>query len=203
MKLLTLLAVTTAIGGVCAAPAIAQDAPAPAPAQPEASQASGFYAGAGINLYFLDRDAAAAGMPIIFEDQPSPGAFMGRLGFAFNANIAVEAELGIGGARSQFTTSGGGADGEIGVESPMGAHVVLSLPLQGNVYLLGKAGYVDASVSREYLGVDYGDIDIGGPSFGIGGGWRGGSLDFRFEYSFVSSDSGDGGVLGMFVINHF
>ena len=202
MKLQSLLAVTTAIGAVCAAPAMAQEQPAPIPA-PETSAGSGFYAGAGINLYFLDRDAAAEGMPIFFEDQPSPGAFMGRLGFAFNANIAVEAEIGIGGARSEFTTSGGGADGEIGIESPMGAHVVLSLPLEGNAYLLARAGYVDASVSREYLGVDYGDIDIGGPAIGIGGGWRGGSLDFRFEYSFVSSDTGDGGLLGMTVLNHF
>lgn len=202
MKLLSLLAVTTAIGAVCAAPAMAQEQAAPIPA-PETSAGSGFYAGAGINLYFLDRDAAAEGMPIFFEDQPSPGAFMGRLGFAFNANIAVEAEIGIGGARSEFTTSGGGADGEIGIESPMGAHVVLSLPLEGNAYLLARAGYVDASVSREYLGVDYGDIDIGGPAIGIGGGWRGGSLDFRFEYSFVSSDTGDGGLLDMTVLNHF
>ena len=33
------------------------------------------------------------------EDQPSPGAFMGRIGYAFNENFAVEAELGFGGAR--------------------------------------------------------------------------------------------------------
>ena len=92
MKLKTLLAVATAVGGVCAAPAYAQETPAPAPAppKPEASHASGFYAGGGINLYFLDRDYAADGMPIAFEDQPSPGAFMGRLGYAFNENVAIE-----------------------------------------------------------------------------------------------------------------
>jgi hypothetical protein len=118
MKLLSLLAVTTAIGGVCAAPAMAQDTPAPAPApaaEPEAPSRSGFYVGGGINLYFLDRDAAASGMPIVFEDQPSPGAFMGRLGYAFNDNVAIEVEAGFGGARSEFTTSGGGTDGEIGI----------------------------------------------------------------------------------------
>jgi Outer membrane protein beta-barrel domain len=207
MKLLSLLAVTTAIGGLCAAPAMAQNSPAPAPApaaEPEAPQASGFYAGAGINLYFLDRDAAGAGMPVIFEDQPTPGAFMGRIGYAFNQNIAVEAELGFGGAKQQFTTSGGGADGELGVEAPAGAHLVLSLPLNDTTYLMGKAGYVSAKVNREYLGVDYGDLDISGPAFGVGGGWRGGPFDLRFEYSFISSDdAGDGGVLSMFFINHF
>ena len=206
MKLLSLLAVTTAVGGVCAAPAMAQDTPAPQPAQaePEAPHASGFYAGAGINLYFLDRDAAASGMPIVFEDQPSPGAFMGRLGYAFNENIAIEVEAGFGGARSEFTTSGGGTDGEIGIETPLGAHVVLSLPMGGNTYLMGKAGYVSAKVSREYLGADYADVDIDGASFGVGAGLRSGPWDYRFEYSFMSGgDSGDGGVLGMFVLHHF
>ena len=206
MKLLSLLAVTTAIGGVCAAPAMAQDTPAPAPAsaEPETSNGSGFYAGAGINLYFLDRDAAAAGMPIVFEDQPSPGAFMGRLGYAFNENIAIEVEAGFGGARSEFTTSGGNPDGEIGIETPLGAHVVLSLPMSGGSYLMGKAGYVSAKVSREYLGADYPDVDINGASFGVGAGMRSGPWDYRFEYSFTSGgDSGDGGVLGMFVLHHF
>lgn len=203
MKFTTLLAIATAIGGAAAAPAFAQDTPAPTTA-PEAMQASGFYAGGGINLYFLDRDAAASGMPIIFEDQPSPGAFMGRIGYAFNENFAVEAELGFGGARSEFTTSGGGADGEIGIDSPIGAHVVLSLPVGGGGYLLGKAGYVSANVSREYLGVDYPDLDISGAAFGVGAGLRSGAWDYRFEYAFMSGgDAGDGGVLGMFVLNHF
>jgi len=206
MKLVSVLAAATAMGGVCAAPAFAQEtpAPAPAPAAPEMPDDSGFYVGGGINLYFLDRDHAASGMPIFFEDQPSPGAFMGRLGYAFNANIAVEVEAGIGGARSQFTTSGGGADGEIGIETPVGAHVVLSLPMSGGSYLMGKAGYVSAKVSREYLGVDYDDLDINGAAFGVGAGLRSGAWDYRFEYSFLSGgDSGDGGVLGMFVLHHF
>lgn len=207
MKLLTLLAVTTAISGVCAAPAMAQNSPAPAPApdaEPEAPHASGFYAGAGINLYFLDRDYAAGGMPIVFEDQPSPGAFMGRLGYAFNENIAIEVEAGIGGARSQFTTSGGGSDGEIGVDTAAGASIVLSLPMGENAYVMAKAGYATATVSREYLGFDFGDITVNGATFGAGAGFRSGSLDYRLEYSFMSGgDSGDGGILGMSIINHF
>jgi opacity protein-like surface antigen len=206
MKLISMLAVATAIGGVAAAPAFAQDTPAPAPApvEPEKPHTSGFYVGGGINLYFLDRDAAAGGMPIVFEDQPSPGAFMARLGYAFNENFAVEVEAGIGGARSQFTTSGGGADGEIGIETPVGAHLVVSMPLNGDGYIMGKAGYVTAKVSREYLGFDYEDIDINGPTFGVGAGLRSGPWDYRFEYSFMSGgDSGDGGVLGMFVMHHF
>jgi hypothetical protein len=206
MKLKTLLAVATAVGGVCAAPAYAQETPAPAPAPPktEAPHASGFYAGGGINLYFLDRDYAASGLPLFFEDQPSPGAFMGRLGYAFNENFAIEVEAGIGGARSDFTTSGGGTDGEIGVETPLGAHLVFSMPVGRGGYALGKVGYVSATVSREYLGADYEDLDLNGPSFGIGGGFRSGPWDYRMEYSFMSGgDSGDGGVLGMFVMHHF
>lgn len=206
MKLLSLLAVTTAIGGVCATPALAQETPAPpAPAaQPEGPSASGLYLGGGINLYFLDRDYAAEGLPIFFEDQPSPGAFMARLGYAFNQHVAVEVEAGIGGARSEFTTSGGGADGEIGIETPVGAHLVLSMPFGGGGYVMGKAGYVSAKISREYLGFSPPDLDIDGASFGAGAGFRSGSLDYRIEYSFMSGgDSGDGGVLGMFIINHF
>lgn len=207
MKLTTLLAVATAMGGVCAAPAFAQEGSAAeeAPAAtPEKAYASGFYAGAGINLYFLDRDYAADGMPITFEDQPSPGAFMGRLGYAFNENIAIEGEIGFGGARSQFSTNGNNAEGEIGIDSPMGAHVVFSMPMRGGAYIHGKAGYVSAKVSREFFGVDYTDLDVKGPSFGVGGGFRSGSLDFRMEYSFMTGgDSGDGGVLGIFVLNHF
>ena len=207
MKLVSLLAVATAIGGVCAAPAIAQETPAPAPAPavvPDLPSESGFYFGGGINLYFLDRDYAAEGLPIFFEDQPSPGAFMARVGYAFNQNVAVEVEAGIGGARSQFTTSGGSADGEIGVETPVGAHLVLSLPMAGGGYVMGKAGYVQAKVSREYLGFSPPDLDINGPSFGVGAGWRSGSWDYRMEYSVMSGgDSGDGGVLGMFVFNRF
>ena len=207
MKLLSLLAVATAIGGVCAAPAAAQGTPAPAPAPaivPDLPSESGFYFGGGINLYFLDRDYAAEGLPIFFEDQPSPGAFMGRIGYAFNQNIAVEVEAGFGGARQEFTTSGGGADGEIGIETPVGAHVVLSMPLSGGTYVMGKAGYVSAKVSREYLGFSPPDLDINGPSFGVGGGFRSGSWDYRMEYSFMSGgDSGDGGVLGMFIFNRF
>ncbi len=205
MKLITALAIAAASVGVSAAPAFAQTDTAPAaPATPAAPSNSGFYAGAGINLYFLDRDEVASGMPLTFQDQPSPGAFMGRIGYAFNEYIAVEAELGIGGAKSQFTTSGGGADGELGINSPAGAHLVLTLPLQGGGYLLGKAGYVSAKVSREYLGTDYGDLDISGPTFGIGGGFRSGSWDYRAEYAISSGgDAGDGAVMGLFVLNHF
>lgn len=162
-----------------------------------------FMPGGGINLYFLDRDYAAEGLPITFEDQPSPGAFMGRLGYAFNEYIAVEVEAGIGGARSEFTTSGGPSDGEIGIESPVGAHLVLSLPLDSGGYVMGKAGYVSAKVSREYLGFAPPDLDLNGASFGVGGGFRSGPWDYRMEYSVTSGDSGDGGVLGMFILHHF
>ncbi len=207
MKLMSVLAVATAIGGVSAAPAFAQ-APAPAapeaPPKPEKPGHSGFYVGGGINLYFLDRDFAAGNMPIAFEDQPSPGAFMGRLGYAFNENFAVEVEAGIGGADSKFTTSGGGADGDVGLENPLGAYVVLTLPMSGGGYLHGKAGFVSATVTREYLGTEYDDSDLSGAAFGIGGGWRSGAVDFRMEYSFMSGgDSGDGGVLGMFIYRSF
>jgi hypothetical protein len=203
MKIVQVLA-AMAIGGVMAAPAIAQEQPAPAPEKPAGTGKSGFYLGGGINLYFLDRDYAAEGLPLFFEDQPSPGAWMGRFGYAFNENVAVEVEAGVGGAASEFTTSGGGADGEIGIETPVGAHLVLSMPLgDGGGYLLGKAGYVSAKVSREYLGASPPDLDLNGASFGIGGGFRGGAWDYRMEYSFMSGDSGDGGVLGMFILHHF
>jgi hypothetical protein len=207
MKLTTLLAVATAIGGVSAAPAFAQDTPAPAPAEPtpvERPWESGFYLGGGANLYFLDRDYASEGMPVTFEDQPSPGAWMLRLGYAFNQHVAVEIEAGIGAARQQFGADGVNAEGEIGINGPTGAHVVLSMPLGTSGYVLGKAGYVTAEIDREYFGFDYPDLEISGPSFGIGGGIRSGSWDYRMEYALMTGgDSGDGGVLGLFVFNHF
>jgi hypothetical protein len=129
---------------------------------------------------------------------------MARAGYAFNQYIAVEVEAGVGAARSEFTTSGGPADGDIGIDSPLGAHLVLSMPLgNGDTYVLGKAGYVSAKVSREYLGFSPPDLDLKGAAFGFGAGFRGGPWDYRMEYSFMSGDSGDGGVLGIFVLHHF
>ncbi len=128
MKIVKVLA-AMAIGGVTAAPAIAQEQPAPETGQTWKDDKSGFYLGGGGNLYFLDRDYAAEGLPLYFEDQPSPGAWMARVGYAFNEYIAVEVEAGVGAARSEFTTSGGSADGDIGIDSPLGAHLVLSMPL--------------------------------------------------------------------------
>jgi hypothetical protein len=204
MKLSSVLAVATAVSGLSAMPAFAQQAPVPAPAAPVDPQStSGFYVGGGINLYFLDRDYAAEGLPIYFDDQPSPGDNRGKLGYAFNDNIAIDLEAGFGGARSKFTTSGGGTDGEIGIETPLGAHLVLTAPMNG-YYLMGKIGYVSAKISREYLGYSPPDLDVDGVSFGIGGGVRSGPWDYRMEYSFMSGgDSGDGGVLGMSILHHF
>ena len=100
--------------------------------------------------------------------------------------------------------SGNSSDGEIGIENPVGAHLVVSMPMGGGVYIMGKAGYVSATISREYLGVDYEDLDISGAAFGVGAGFRSGPWDFRMEYAFMSGgDSGDGGVLGMFALHHF
>ncbi|HEX5006910.1 MAG TPA: outer membrane beta-barrel protein [Hyphomonadaceae bacterium] len=202
MKSATLLA-AMAIGGATAAPALAQEQPPPEAGKTWTADNSGFYLGGGGNLYFLDRDYAAEGLPLVFEDQPSPGAWMVRLGYAFNQYIAVEVEAGVGAARSEFTTSVGAADGDIGLDSPLGAHLVLSMPLGGDSYVLGKAGYVSAKVSREYLGFSPPDLDLQGASFGAGAGFRSGPWDYRMEYSFMSGDSGDGGVLGIFVLHHF
>lgn len=196
------IAAALLLGGVIAAPAYAQDTPAPA-AEPEKTDNSGFYVGGGINLYFLDRDYAGSGMGIVFDDQPSPGAFMGRLGYAFNEYVAVEVEAGFGGARSDFSVNGINTDGEIGIETPLGAHVVLTAPLAGG-YVLGKVGYVSADISREIGSYTPEDLDISGVSYGIGGGVRNGPWDYRMEYSFLSGgDSGDGGVLGIFALHHF
>jgi hypothetical protein len=54
-----MLALTTAIGGLAAAQAFAQQTPAPAsaPEAPEKAMSGGhFYPGGGINPDFLDRD---------------------------------------------------------------------------------------------------------------------------------------------------
>ncbi len=201
MKKKLALAAMTMLAGLFATPAIAQDTAPQPPATDKENDHSGFYAGGGINLYFINKDDAAEGLPIYFVDQPSPGAFMGRFGYAFNEYVAIEAELGIGGAKSDF--EGTGITGEIGVTNPMGANIALSLPIgEGGAYLLGKAGYHSVTVEREVNGTSAPDIDISGASLGIGGGIRSGSWDFRAEYSFLSGDA-DTGVLGMFVLHRF
>jgi Outer membrane protein beta-barrel domain len=190
----------TMLSGLFAAPAMAQEAPAPQP-RASADDHSGFYAGAGINLYFIDKDDAAEGLPIAFIDQPSPGAFLGRLGYAFNNFFAVEVEAGFGGAKSEF--EGGASTLDIGVGSPLGANLVVTLPIgEGGGYLLGKGGYSSVTVERELNGVTAPDIDISGASFGIGGGIRSTAWDFRGEYSFMSGDA-KSGVLGIFALYSF
>ncbi len=111
---------------------------------------------------------------------------MARAGFAFNDNIAIEVEAGFGAARSKFTTSGGGVDGDIGIDNPLGAHLVLSSPMNGGAYFMGKIGYVSAKISREYLGYTPPDLDLSGVSYGLGAGIRNGPWDYRMEYSLVS-----------------
>lgn len=192
MKTKLALLAATALGFI-ATPAMAQD---------NKSEDSGFYAGGGINLYFIDKDDAADGMGIIFEDQPSPGAFVGRLGYAFNQNFAIEVEAGIGGAESEF--EGPGINGNIGVTNPLGAAIVLSYPVgEGGGYLQGRAGYHSVTVEREMNGVDYPDLDLAGGTFGIGGGVRSGAWDFRAEYNILSGGDANSGVLGFFVLHHF
>lgn len=191
------LAAATMLGGLVATPALAQEDKG-ASAQ---TDGSGFYAGAGINLYFIDKDDAADGLPVSFIDQPSPGAFLGRIGYSFNQYFAIEAEAGFGGAKSEF--EGPGVTLDIGAASPMGAHVVLTLPVgEGGGYLLGKAGYSSFTVERELNGVSAPDIDADGGSFGAGGGFRAANWDFRGEYSFMTGDVSSG-VLGFFALRRF
>jgi len=140
-------------------------------------------------------------LPISFIDQPSPGAFLGRLGYAFNEHVALEVEAGFGGARSDF--EGPGITGDIGVGSPIGVNLALSTPTSdGGIYLMGKVGYASVTVERELNGVEAPDIDISGATFGVGGGVRGKTWDFRAEYSFMSGDASSG-VLGFFALRRF
>lgn len=189
-----------ALLGLFATPAMAQTA-APAP-KAESDNGSGFYAGAGINLYFIDKDDAAEGLPVTFIDQPSPGAFLGRFGYAFNKYIAVEIEAGFGGADSEF--EGGGSTLNIGVDTPLGAHVVFTPPIGGGGgYFLGKVGYASVTVTRELNGIQAPDIEVNGVSVGAGGGFRGGSWDFRGELGLMSGGDTSSAVLGMYALNHF
>ncbi len=178
--------------GFFATPAMAQDQ----------TDNSGFYAGAGINLYFIDKDDAAEGMGIVFEDQPSPGAFIGRVGYSFNQYFAIEAEAGIGGAKSEF--EGPGISGDIGVTGPLAAHLVVTYPLNdSSSYLLARAGYSSVTVERELNGVEQPDLELNGASFGFGAGIRSNNWDFRGEYSFMSGGDANSGVLGIFALRRF
>ena len=204
MKKTLALAGLSMLGGMFATPALAQDQQAPAaPAAPTAANDhSGFYAGAGINVYFVNKGDAAQGMPIEFVDQPSPAAFVGRLGYAFNDYVALEVEAGFGGAHQKF--EGSGINAELGIETPLSAHVVGTMPYgQGGGYLLGKIGYASAKLTRELNGAGFEDLTLGGVSLGIGGGVRSDRWDLRLEYSFISGGDANSGVLGMTALRRF
>lgn len=172
-----------------------------ASATEESDPASGFYAGGGVNVYFVDKGDAASGMPAVFVDQPTPAAILGRVGYSFNDYLAVEVEAGFGGSRSEF--EGGTSRAEVGAASPYGVHAALSVPIgQSGGYLLGKAGYSGVTIEREFNGQSVSDLDISGASFGIGGGLRQGSFDFRAEYTFMSGDA-NAGALGVFLLRRF
>jgi hypothetical protein len=210
MKKRLALAAMTVLGGIISTPAFAQTE-AEAPKDPRYEEIetgkSGFYAGLGINLYFVDKEAAAEGMPIVFEDQPSPGAWIARVGYSFNEYIAVEVEGGFGAADSDF----GSEDetfGNIGVGKPFAAHAVFTKPFGdgggygGDGYFMAKAGYATITIERELFGVEFEDVELSGGSFGLGAGMRGEHWDGRFEYSFLTGDA-NSGVLGMFIMRRF
>jgi hypothetical protein len=212
MKLHAVLAAATILGGLGVAPAFAQatDKPAdPAAAKPDAAMPkpktydSGFYIGGGINLYFVEKEAAASGMPIQFIDQPSPGAFAVHGGYAFNKYVAVDVEGAIGGAKQRYG-SNGATDGKIGMKNAAAIHVVGTLPFgDSGVYALGKLGYATYTLEREYQNVDAPDLKASGPSVGAGLGFRGGSIDYRMDYAYMSSDDGNSGVLGLTIMKRF
>ena len=194
------LAAMTVLGGLAALPAVAQADEAKVPGV----NTGHFYAGAGVNLYFIDKGDAAEGLPVEFVDQPSPGAFMGRVGYAFNDLFAIEAQAGIGGAKQDFKDDAGVFHGEVGVTNPLAADVVLTIPVghNGGTYLLGKAGYTSFTIERSLNGVDAPDIDVSGAEFGVGAGVRNGAWDLRGEYSFVSGDASSG-VLDISILRTF
>ncbi|MEZ5937189.1 MAG: outer membrane beta-barrel protein [Hyphomonadaceae bacterium] len=204
MKLKTSLAAIAAISAACAMPAFAQDAGTSAEGgqTEKKSDDAGFYAGAGISVFFIDKDLAASNLPISFVDQPSPAAFMGRIGYAFNKHFAVEVEAGIGGASSDFG-SGDNTWGNIGIGHAAGVHAVVTAPIGGGYYLLGKAGYQTFTIEREYFNYDVADITADGAAFSVGAGSRSGSMDYRLEYAIQSADGGNNGVLGLSILKHF
>jgi hypothetical protein len=126
-----------------------------------------------------------------------------RAGYAFNKYIAVEVEGGIGGAKSEYG-SNGNTDGKIGMKNSVAAHAVVTLPFSNSgAYALGKVGYTSYTLEREYQGQSAPDLKASGPSVGAGIGFRGGSIDYRMEYSYVSSNDGNSGVLGLTVMKRF
>ncbi|MFT3727440.1 MAG: outer membrane beta-barrel protein [Terricaulis sp.] len=189
------LAAMTMLGGAMAAPAIAH-------ADDNHVSNAHFYAGAGINLYFVDKSDAAEGLPVQFVDQPSPGAFMGRFGYEFNRYVAVEAQVGVGGAKSEFS-DGAGTDGKVGVGTPWQVDLVGMYPISdGNTYIMAKAGYASANITRSINGADAPDVKLHGADIGIGAGWRSNNWDFRGEYSMIMGDY-NAGVLGFSLARYF
>lgn len=190
------LAAMTVLGGMAAVPAIAHADDA------HIASNAHFYVGAGINLYFVSKSDAAEGLPVEFVDQPSPGAFMGRVGYEFNRNFAIEAQVGVGGHKSEFS-DGAGTDGKVGVSTPWQVDLVGMYPMgDGSTYIIGKAGYASANITRSINGVDAPDVKLSGADVGIGAGWRGGNWDFRGEYSMILGGH-QAGVLGFSLARYF
>lgn len=204
-----LLGVLPILGMAAAAPAFAQtpDAPtspppAPAPAKPVSKiDTGGFYAGAGISVFFFDKSFTEQNLPVDFVDTPNAAAFVGHAGYAFNKYLAVEGEVGVGGASSDFGDGDDNVYGNLHIANTYGGYVVGTLPFSG-VYAMGKIGYQSVTLEREYFGSQAPDVTSSGLAFGAGGGMRGESWDFRMTYTVMSGDATNG-ALGMDVLFHF
>jgi len=204
-----LLAALPVLGAAIAAPAFAQSAdtadsppPAPAPAKPVSKMdKGGFYAGAGISVFFFDKSFAEQDLPVEFIDTPNTAAFVGHAGYAFNKYLAVEGEVGVGGASSDFGDENDNTYGNLHIANTYGGYVVGTLPFSG-LYAMGKVGYQSVTLEWEYFGSQAPDVTSSGLAFGAGGGMRGESWDFRMTYTVMSGDATNG-ALGMDVLFHF
>ena len=100
-----------------------------------------------------------------FEDDHSPVAFTGRVGYDVGPYIAFEGEAGFGVIKDNGFT----------VESEYGAFALGKLPLAPNLHAFGRIGYTVINASDDFEGEGF--------AYGIGGQYNWGKMGVRAEWT--------------------
>ena len=150
-----------------------------APAMPETMTPDGFYAGVGWATILADD--GLGGTAVL-------GAIQGRVGFAFNANFAVEVEGAIGVLPQEidfgFTTV------DLNLDSEVGVFGVLRAPVSPSIDVYARAGYAQTTISASAGGFTEAG-DSSGLAYGVGLEWRSTpTLGSRLELSNYTFDGG-------------
>jgi hypothetical protein len=168
--------VATALLAMLALPAVAQD--------------NGLYGNIATGI--MNNKETGAGAELKY----STTNVVGRLGFAFTQNLAVEGEAGFTVAKDSINVSGVSAD--VGT-SHFGLFAKGSMPVSEKLSVFGRVGAIRGKVSVEALGVELSESDTAA-AFGLGAEYAlSESMGIRFDVTRAEFSSTDGKTESMVV----